>query len=368
MKKVLLIVLLLLSCGKAMALENEVKITNRKFKYYKINKVWGDYKTLDEENLFDLNDYKKTELSSLSPIKPISKNDRKIYEYNGFHYLKALKVNKIQFIPFNSCSISNITISNNNDILVNKNEKYDVISDPISFSLNSEYDLENLYFSFKTGDNDEQIFTINFMHDDTILTSVGTMAAGNVSMFYAGKNYDLYENSFTDIYSINEMETSKYLKFKENIKLYNYEDYKYHSYKTEKEYYPDYLSEPFEEYIYKDENDYIDEIIENSYDNKIIINENINEQSSTKDIIINENKPNNKSIPLSKNENLKEIYKTPEITSNKQTYNNSYQEILKIKSKENKVKNKSTKYVFISFLIILLLLFIKIKRNLKSYI
>lgn len=357
MKKILLIVLLLTSCGKVMALEN----TNKMYKYYKEKKILMDYKTFNDEDLFDLNDFKKTKLSELTITEPLSKEGRKIYEYDGYHYLKALRVNKIQFVSSNSCTISNIVISNNNETLMNKKEKYNVISDSISFNLNDEYDLENLYFSFKTGDDDEQMFTINFMHDDIILSSVGTIASSNVSLFYAGKNYSINKNTFIDVYSTDKIEGNSLI-FKENIKLYNYEDYIYRSYKIEKEYYPDYLTGPIDEYIFKDENDYIeinlekDKHLENSLDNENI---NLNPQNN---LTINEtpNKINN--IVENSEYNVIPVIHETNLKNNP----SNYQKTVKL----NKIHTKNNyfiKYTLLSFLIILLLLFIKIKKNLKKY-
>lgn len=345
MKKILLIFLLLLTCGQAYALEND----GRLFKYYKINKVLGEYKDLDDNNLFDLNDFKKSKLSDVSVNKPELKNGRNIYEYDGYHYLETLKVNCIRFTASNMDKITNLTVGDGKGEL---SFEKTLDNDVLLISLDGEYNLNDLYLSFKSGKDSSHEIKIEFLNNDIVISCVASWVYSDVFAYFMGKDYPIYPEAYKDVYS-KELLDDNYLTFVGKVKLYDYEDYQYRTYKLEKEYYSDYLKAPFGEYVYKDESDYID-CLNNSYN---VENNNDNVPSGN----VSEKKLNYVKSSLD-NGNF----------NNKKTEDKTLSPSKSIYYKVNrpiytKTDNKKMDYklILLYILILLLILMIKVKNRLK---
>ena len=127
MKKFLFLVFLLMLVVPVKGLENDGTVV-RKYKYYRLNKVLGPIVLKDEVSdkfpLIDENQYFEEQLSELLPVKPLEKDGRKIYEYDGYHYLQIPLIDEIEIRTDSLSSISQIRIS-----LFNGEVNYETESD-----------------------------------------------------------------------------------------------------------------------------------------------------------------------------------------------------------------------------------------------
>ena len=371
MKKFLLIVFMLLLTIPVNGLEN----SNVKYKYYRLNKVMGplvfkgevneEFPLIDEENAI------KTEPSELLTNKPEEKEGREINEYDGYHYLKVPLIDSIEIEVFPTYSISNINVmSLNGDIEVNSD------NDGSLAWLSKSVDLKDLVISLKTGsDGEYHSFNVYFKSNNIIVSKLIISMRPGVNSYIYGNQSVLDTGKLESVY-FTENQDDQNLIYKGPIKLYQYSDYKYQSYKLEKEYYPEYLSEPFEDYIYRDDNDYIIEesVIEENTDDNIkdeqisnLENDNINVPLDNEPIEIKALDNENKIKYLEDNAKTNIKTETPKTNVNKPK---QYQSVLKTSSGQkvsNKVSNNKTYFYFILvILIVLLLLMLRIRKKLKN--
>lgn len=390
MKKFLLIVFMLLLTIPVNGLENG----NVKYKYYRLNKVMGplvfkgevneEFPLIDEENAI------KTEPSELLTNKPEEKEGREINEYDGYHYLKVPLIDSIEIEVFPTYSISNINVmSLNGDIEVNSDNDGSLADgEKGNFWLSKSVDLKDLVISLKTGsDGEYHSFNVYFKSNNIIVSKLIISMRPGVNSYIYGNQSVLDTGELESVY-FTEKQDDQNLIYKGPIKLYQYSDYKYQSYKLEKEYYPEYLSEPFEDYIYRDDNDYI--IEESDIEGNTDDNEESDIKENTDDNIKDEQISNlendNINVPLDNgpieikaldNENkikyLEDNAKTNIKTETPKTNVNKpkqYQSVLKTSNGQkvsNKVSNNKTYFYFILvILIVLLLLMLKIRKRLKN--
>ena len=369
MKKFLFLVFLLMLVVPVKGLENGENIV-RKYKYYRLNKVLGPIvlknEVSDEFPLIDKEQYFEGELSELSPDKPLDQSGRKIYEYDGYHYLKTPQINMIEIKLDSEGIISNIKIeSSGEEVTYESSNDFLTSNSSVQYDLKGNYDLNDLIITGQSEDgNDIHSFDVYFKHDDKLVSELNTVTFMKDIILY-GNASKIKSNAYDNIYSLDKLDSSSNLTYKGEVKLYQYQDYKYQSYKLEKEYYGQYLTEPFEDYIYKDENDYIDvPIISNIFNSTNLIKDQPIQQE------IKHVKPYGKKIDVMnvKNDSFKNesSKKTTEIKLPTQ-----YQHVLKVNNKKNSSNVTGTNHFFdylkIIILIILLILTIKLKNKVKEY-
>ena len=369
MKKFLFLVFLLMLVIPVKGLESDNNVI-RKYKYYRLNKVLGPIVSKDEVSdkfpLIDENQYFEEQLSELLPVKPLEKDGRKIYEYNGYHYLKTPKINTIEIKVDKDEIINDIKIESEGKEIIYESSS-DVLSgdDYVRYDLNGDYDLNNLIITGKSGDGkDTHSFYIYFKNGDKLVSQLNTIAfMENITLY--GQNSSIKANAYEDIYSLDKLDVSSDLTYKGEIKLYQYQDYKYQSYKLEKEYYDQYLTEPFEDYIYRDESDYID---------VPIINSDFSSVNTIKELPIQEE--TNKITPKNKEINFMNV-ETPILEQSsidksfKVKLPTQYQHVLKVDNNKTTSSVANTSHFFdylkILILIILLILTLKLKNKVKEY-
>ena len=373
MKKLLLFVFVMCILIPVHGLEDSNMI--RKYKYFRLNEVLGPMVTKEEITeefpLIHEDNYIKSDLSELSVDRPLEKDGRKIYDYDGFHYVKPMKVNKVEIKANEGYKFSDIKLesiqgeisyeSNNNDIVTYENSRI--------FKLDKEANLSDLIINcIGTGDTEKYLFSIIFKNDDFVVGDIYINTFLDNIVLY-GRDVPIKKSAYENVYSLKKLDDDS-LTYKGNIKLYQYQDYKFQSYKLEREYYDEYLSEPFEDYIYKDETDYID-VLKNDLSKEetttglekvsSLISEKptVEKTSATSAIVKNEDKDdvpkNNISIPA----NDYSSFKLPI----------QYDNTLKIdnKTSSNNVNSKPIYYYFILVILtILLLLTLKLKNKLKE--
>lgn len=362
MKKVLLFVFLFMVIFPVKGLENDLNGV-RKYKYYRLNNILGPFVFKDEVNdefpLIDEDNFIESDLSELLIEKPTEKDGREIFEYDGFHYLQLLKINNIKIVCDKNSKIYDIKINSKKD-KVTYDEKKDSLSDgeAIIYNLNNEIDFNDFFITLKSGENDINSFSIYLRNDDNLVSEIHVTTFSNRNLNLDSSYGVIKENAYEDIYVLEKLDLSDDLIYKGEIKLYQYQDYKFQSYKLVREYYDEYLIEPFEDYIYRDEDMYIDVYEEDSMINNPIINKPL-------EVKTNEKKVN--SIPLQKSAedlNNEEQKDTISIGSN-------YEKILKTtpnKALTNNVENNNFfNYFKLFILIILLLLTIKLRNKVKEF-
>ena len=370
MKKILLFVFMMLVLIPVHGLESNNTI--RKYKYYRLNEVLGPMvfknEVTDEFPLINENNYIEGELSELSTERPLKQDGRKIYEYDGFHYSKVLSVNKIEIKVSKGYMLSDVIIESiNGKIDYENNDDNNILTSDkiVTYKLKEATDLKNLIIRCKgIGDTDKYLFTIVFKHDDKTVSEIGAGFYSEDIVIY-GKNAPIRTNAYENIYSLEKLDDSNLI-YKGTVKLYQYQDYKYQSYRLEREYYNEYLSEPIEDYIYRDDNDYID-IIENNLFEETITNNNL----ITDDFIDKQSVVKKTSNDVKENISLtpkNDVTKSSKDKSNVQLPI-QYDNVLKISNKTsaNKVKDKKIYYYFILvILVVLLLIALRIKNKLKE--
>lgn len=371
MKKFLLVVFLLVLTVPVYGLENSIK-----YKYYRLNKVMGPLVFKDDISeefpLIDEANPVKTKLSELSINKPMEKDGREIYEFDGYHYLKVPMIDSLEIVVGSNSNIYNIDITSVNGEIEFKSDNDGSLdsNETGNFSF-SPTNINDLIINLQTGGGDNFHFvTLYFKSNNVIVSSLKTSARPSANHTFKGTQSILQEKSFENVYFTDEQNDDNLI-YQGQVKLYQYFDYQYQSYKLEKEYYPDYLSEPFEDYIYRDDNDYIiEEVLDNDNESTSISASNI---PDTKTVDNGEVKNLVKKIE-NKNQFLDK--KIPEVILDNDVPNinkekpKQYQSVLKMdnnKTISNKVDNsKMYTYFILVILVILLLLMLKVRNRLKN--
>ena len=245
-----------------------------------------------------------------------------------------------------------------------------------TYKLNEDINLNDLVVECKGGDNREsQLFTIDFKYDDKIIGKLGVNSFLNNIAVY-GRQSEIKKDAYENIYSLTELSLNDYLIYNRQVKLYQYQDYKYQSYRLDREYYNEYLTEPFEDYIYRDENDFIDvpiNTVDNIEDNieesitEPVSNDSLKQVSVSKENNVNKTIDNN-TVSKKIQESHKNILETP--AQSKSVAPVQYAQTLKINKNtpSNKMTDNNVYYYFLlAILIILLIIAFKIRNKLKEY-
>lgn len=397
MKKILLFLILTFWVSNVMALEytdysefgefseevikeddlTDVK-SERRYKYYKLNKALGPYmdRSSEEYPYLDKEDYIYTDYSEVSPIKPEDKEGRIIEEVKGYKYKK---VKGVSFIRFTN-SMGFVTIDNMRLFYHDKEVNYDiefhsqsngwdlVAGDIVFLKLPFEVDLRYFEMSFDivSGEANNSFYEIETSDQyDFYYTFNQYEYKGNGKVNWRGEEAVSSKTFWEDYYSLGEMPTSNVLTLvDDDCLLYQYKDILYRSYALEKEYYPNYLTGPIDDYIYKDEDLYKDYyakrvrsiISENTIDE--VTEDKVNHQAADQDL----------SIPLKNDNNLliledasSEIIKSEKVPYYK----------LEVPKMESKIEVSKWELLYVLFpfvliLVILILVLSKLYKNRKA--
>lgn len=365
MKKLLLFVFALLLIVPVYGLEGNSNYS-RKYKYYKLNKVLGPIVTKDEVSdefpLLDEDNPLSTDVSALLLDKPEEKEGRKIFEYDGFQYSKLPKIDNVVIKVYETSIIYDVSMEDKNGkIEYESNNENNVLTNvTIHYNLKDAVSLKDLILKFKTGDHQESnSFLLTFKNKEKIISETMVMTYSK-NFTFVGTQGKIKNDAYEDIYSLNKLNDDE-LTYQGEVKLYQYQDYQYQSYKLEREYYDEYLKEGFGDYIYRDNDDFLDVLLPN-------------EEVATKEV--------NNLIPLKSNSKKQvksnNVYLKPTFKSNETGPNNSltnfklpnYNHILKTGNNQNISKQQSSKlydYFKIGILCVLLLITLKIKNKIKEY-
>ena len=377
MKKFLLIVFMLLLVVPVKGLEND----NIKYKYYRLNKVMGPLVFKGETNeefpfIYEENPI-KSELSEFLGERPLEKEGREIYEYDGYHYLKIPKIDSIEILMGPNYTISDVDIMtvNGNIEFKSDNDGYLSNGDRGNFYLNEGVNLEDLIMQVTTGkDGDFHSFAVYFKSEGNIVSELSVSVISNFTTNIYGTQSVLDTGRLESVYFPSKQDDVN-LMYKGECMIYQFFDYKYQSYKLEREYYPEYLSAPIGEYIYRDDNDYIIETPTQSESTLEDSNESLNNLENTDNVhTLIKNFSEAKSVKKKtenevSNENKKSTFKDEVSSEKKSIKPKQYQSVLKLNNNKDISNNKTNKtyiYFMIVILIILLLLMLRIRNKLKN--
>lgn len=385
MRKFLLFIFMCLMVIPVKGLEADVTY---KYKYYRLNKILGPMVYKDEVNnefpFIDENNFVQTDFSDISINKPPVKDGRNIFEYDGFHYSEELKINIIEIKATSNFNIKNINFISNGENLdyeildkVSENDKSAV------YKLNKEYYLDELIVTGNSGTYGNN-FIFNFKHDEILVSKIESSYAPNYNFKRSADFGFITSDGYQDVYSLEKLKENNHIKYVGEVKLYNYKDTKYQSYKLEKEYYDEYLESPFKDYIYRDDNDFI--VIDNSDEDLSIEESNdslsTTENSDEKFSDINSTKSEIKTLNVPKVEKISNGLNKQNNSANDYMENNNmdntlekvtqYKPILnlnKTKTASNSLVTENHLYdVFkLLILIILLIITIRLKNKVKKY-
>ena len=395
MKKIFTLIILLISISQVQAIEytpytnfgeytenvihsddlTDVK-HERRYKYYKENKILGPYEkedTINEEYpLIDKDDYTYTKESDYQTIKPEEKEGRIISEYEGIKYQKAKDITYLKLTNNSNKSIDitdfnlkykdeNITYNQEtNNATIDKFENRGTIL----IKFNQPIILSFLTISLNASSIGSTLTVESFTDDDIMITSNSYTIINNYKLSYQGLNAYIvgdYEDYLDK--KENSMPEGKTMKKVEEVTIYTYKDIIYRKYKLEKEYYPNYLNGPYKEYIKKDDTDFKDYYAKRT--RQII------KPIETKNTII-EVKTNTPTKPL---KTIPEVYNPitdlSKIDDNLNTNDLKYYDISYNPINKTKTNNKIELWYFIGPFLILICIFVlllsKIYKRSKEY-
>ncbi|MBR3897839.1 MAG: hypothetical protein IKJ43_00985 [Bacilli bacterium] len=257
------------------------KDTVRMYKYYKLDREYGDYALEGsmEYPYLDKDDYiySDYEISDASPLFNDNLEIEKVtyYEYKrtaDIDYLNILNqssdltIYKIEvryngeLIDYNCPELEGGTfiLKANKDITL----KFDKEYDQMRMTVRIMSDAVNGFVHFTTG-NDYSKQAVSKTYIDNDFTYYG----------YNG-TYFAYSKWVNDIYP-NRLGVSRIASYVRDIIKYKYRYKLYHIYRENRNYYDDYLLDGVGDYIYRDEDDYKDYVINSGE---------INEQTKEKEI------------------------------------------------------------------------------------
>lgn len=252
-----------------------------KYKYYKINKIYGPYSqnVTEEYPYLDKEDYIYSEYTETKDI-PEDRDGREILEKDVWEYERLKDVNYISIINYtDDVSLTEVTVKykgekidfdTNDDLnsFKNSSEVHLYLKEKLDPTLLEVYIKTNFTFSnfkFTIGcDNLMYAYQSAYLGDEYLFKGIEASYNGGIG--------DIWTSSYYD----EEKPLSRIMRLNGKVKIYQYRDKLYHTYKEEKEYYSEYLFEPINDYLYKDESDYI---ILDDEDNKTNIKDNTYEYS-----------------------------------------------------------------------------------------
>ncbi len=317
MKKILVIFLMLFGMSNVYALEysdysdfseytdeyiqsddlTDVR-TERRYKYYKLEKELGGYGESDLLNYpyIDKEDYIYSDFSDFSIDMPEEKDGRIIEEILGYRYKKLKDVNYLEI----NCVVSPIVLSNIEVLYNGEKVDYEIETENLTvegdnFNLaeggrvrlwfDSPMDLRFLTLSFSliSGSIGNSGYHVASGYDDLQYTLYLKYYSGEESFFYKGNDAIAYSSNtpFEDYYSATELDTNRIFQDNGRVNLYRYKDILYRSYNLNKVYYDEYLTGPYEDFIYKDEflyKDYYSKRVRSIISNPINLEEKTDEK------------------------------------------------------------------------------------------
>ena len=253
-------------------------ITEKRYNYYKLNKILGPYLLAGEESDYEYLDYDDYILSSPSEFsteKP-DDTDRIITTKTQYKYQSVSPVNYVQvFLSQNTSAQINIkslriyyndeeikdyntvgyrsnynvatssgTLKPGGDLKINFHETYNLNELKIVLELDGNY--TNIEYTYTSGVNNTVYTSNDFKYQNII----------NLNEEFLFKNAKLENPEFVYFYD-DEREESNVLQNTNEIRyLYSYQDKLYRYYNLEKVYNNKYTKQADGEFIYKDENDY----------------------------------------------------------------------------------------------------------------
>lgn len=386
MKKIVLFVLALILTIPVYGLEN----TNVKYKYYRLNKVLGPLVFTGESNeefpMIEDNPIKGS-MSDLSMDKPLEKEGREVFEYDGYHYLKIPKIDEINVTAGINSNVYNIEISSTSEDIKYVTEGDGNLDsyESMNFVLESPTDLNDLIINLRTGDGDNYHFvTIKYISKGVVIKSTLTSARPSANHSFLGSQGMLNPSTLENVYSTVRLEDDDLI-YQDDVKLYQYFDYQYQTYKLVREYYPEYLSGPIDDYIYRDDEDYIVDVIDEQESNDEEIKDeevdgNADDdqvatilENNEQDSVLSKKNAVIKPLTIPPKNNKASLTKYNEVQNPEKKIIDSkpkqYENILKIddkKSVSNEVDNNKAYYFVLVLLIILLLVMLKIRGRLKK--
>lgn len=239
-------------------------ITEKRYQYYKLEKEYGPYASIDEENeyeFFDKEDYILGPKSSFMLDKPNSEN-HVITSQPGAYYKRVSAIKYLKFTLNSSdneftsfklydgnkqlkifdMSQTNASLDHMNGVgYIRKNGVIKIEFHELHYldDLTLEFSLKdksNIDYMIETGDS--QVYTLdNYNKTDKIIFKNSTLVNPKYEYFY-----DVLKD------------TSNVLKVVKPVTLYYTEEKLYHYYNLQKIYNDKYTVEPDGEFIYKDEN------------------------------------------------------------------------------------------------------------------
>ncbi len=394
MKKIWLLIILLCSWGKCLALEytdysdysdftdeyiesnelTDVK-TERRYKYYKLEKELGPYSensTL-EYPYIDKDDFIDNGFSALSPDKPLEADNRIIESVKGYHYRKVKDINYLELVcNGKNASINNFEVYYNGEKLdyeMEKTNDSDILKkkDKIILYFNQKINIQYLTLNFKwlSGTINESKFNLICGYDDEEYTFETLTYTGETDVLWKGMNASSYYNAWEDFYSSSKMAETSVLKRIEEVTLYHYKDLLYHLYRFNRIYYDEYLTEAYEDYIYQDETLYKDYYAKRV--RSIVPEVQINELKSIRPV-------NNSKIMTPKPLNNPKIKSSKPLNNSKATLtcqdnSSSYQSYypVKVKGNQETLKNKDLSlYLYFPWFLIFVILILVLSKLYKN--
>ncbi len=275
-------------------------ITEKRYKYYKLNKEEGPYLLADavsDYQYIDYDDYILSEPSDILYEKPDEINKviitEKQYKYQRVSPVNYLQIN-LSKNTSSSIQIKSLRIYNKTENITD----YDIVGyytnydpeissgrlDPngwIKIRLHDNFYLEDLKIVLELDGNYNNVeYTYESGYDDKVYTKnkFKYQNTVNLNKEFLFKNSTLQNPKFEYFYDSEREESNVLQKTSETRTIYRYQDKLYRHYNLEKIYNDKYTKEPDGDFIYRDEDDYK---IYYAYRTRSLIKENLLNVSST---------------------------------------------------------------------------------------
>lgn len=374
MKKIVLLLLLIIP-NIAYAYENDEG--ERRYKYYKLENIYGPYELESEENeefpLINYDDFVYGKYGDWT----FEKEDKDFIEKVVYKYKTISNTNKIILTDFSSpdyyVDVKNIKVYyEGNEVPYKlscnlcekdfenkmKNDKARIqVNGRVVLELDNEYPLENLNTKVDIINAGDWITWIKakYQNDDLIIAGNSQFLVrgiGDASFNIIGDKLPII-NKDKIVYKDYKEENDKFELLAEE-KMYKYRDVFYQKYKQEKVY-TDYLSTPPSSEYIKDENLYKDFII-NEYESELKIQNKISDEVLTED----SNKLLDDVSDSEKIYIIEDEIKTKGSDFTNENIQNDFKKTYGSINQKPKIDNQNDYSYLLIFLLIPFLLFIKI--------
>ena len=234
----------------------DVKV-ERRYKFYKLNKVLGSYALENDDLLFDTDDYIYTDFSDWSEVRAEDKNGRIIESKQVYQYDKSGPIDVIK-LKGSSVLVNKFIVYEKGKQINYDAEVEGETIDTCFIKFDHDIELDDLSIRFSIGSDSNQSYNIRLflLLVDIVYKNMGVEVIGNHMLSYDFKY--LTPGLFYSYYSDEKLAVSKNLKYVGEKTYYRYKDKLYRTYTLKREYYDDYLAEGIGDYVYKDDNLYKD--------------------------------------------------------------------------------------------------------------